>query len=157
AFLPTFAVAENLSAAPPTEVSKPLADVTPHFIAERNRWCGTGYTALPNGPVAIGPTEIAFKIEPDGSVRDVEVIESSGWSVGDRVVVQCARGWHYEPLPHELSWRVSIFWNGNLPPIPSGAPHECPNYLTTVAHLPGSFHESVLFYTVRHDGTVTNV
>jgi TonB family protein len=62
-----------------------------------------------------GPVILAFKIEPDGSVKDVVMQGSSGDRVYDAYAASCVAGWHYFPatqngVPVEYDWRAKITW-----------------------------------------------
>jgi len=144
--------------APPASAQTP-AQATPIILVPKsnNQWCHLGYFNPMKSWAELDPTDVTFKIEPDGSVEDVELVESSGDTAADRVFVQCVKGWRYEPIPHEVRWGTSTAWNGDVPAIPSGAPHVCPEYATSVARLPGAFHESVLLFVVSRNGVVSNV
>lgn len=58
-------------------------------------------------------TLVAFKIEPDGSVKDITVAQSSGYDDFDNAAMACASNWRYLParqngVPVEVPWKASI-------------------------------------------------
>ncbi len=46
-----------------------------------------------------GWVHLSFNVEPDGSVSNVEVINSRGGSVFERIAVRNVKAWRYEPSP----------------------------------------------------------
>jgi TonB family protein len=68
-----------------------------------------------------GVTTLGFTITADGRVRNIEVVQSSGNRVLDRMAELCARSWHYIPAMKdgkttEVQWRASVVWR--VPPEP---------------------------------------
>lgn len=44
-----------------------------------------------------GTSELAFQVQADGTVNDVEIAKSSGSDRLDNAAVECVRKWHYRP------------------------------------------------------------
>jgi len=64
---------------------------------------------------AQGTTQVSFKIEPDGSVKDAAVMNSSGNADLDLASVTCVSGWRYKPAmengkPAEVQWQANLQW-----------------------------------------------
>jgi protein TonB len=63
-----------------------------------------------------GTTTLAFTITTDGSITDVSVAESSGFSSLDDAAVRCAQAsWHYKPAlqngqPVQVPWKAKVLW-----------------------------------------------
>ncbi|HVU20953.1 MAG TPA: TonB family protein [Rhizomicrobium sp.] len=62
-----------------------------------------------------GTTLLSFKVMTDGSVSDVTVAKSSGYSRLDDAAVSCASRWHYKPqtvdgTPVVASWQANVQW-----------------------------------------------
>jgi TonB family protein len=76
---------------------------------------------------ASGTTELSFKIEPDGSVKDVAVTNSSGNADLDWAAVTCVSGWRYKPAikdgsPAESPWTSKVTWMAPHPATPAATP-----------------------------------
>lgn len=64
---------------------------------------------------AQGTTQLSFKIEADGSVKDPAVVDSSGNADLDWAAVSCVGGWRYKPAmvdgtPTEVPWQAKVQW-----------------------------------------------
>lgn len=58
------------------------------------------------------PTILSFKVEPDGSVKDVSVTQSSGNPDLDEATSDCVAARHVDPAPtSEVSRQIEIVWN----------------------------------------------
>lgn len=62
-----------------------------------------------------GTTKVRFYITTDGSVRDVEVTQSSGSELLDQATLVCVRSWQYRPAerdgtPIEVPWKADVRW-----------------------------------------------
>jgi TonB family protein len=68
-----------------------------------------------------GETTVGFKITREGTVSDVQVLQSSGRSDFDDAAVACAKQWRYAPpirdgAPIEISWKAVVKWEGRIDP-----------------------------------------
>ncbi|HEX3673781.1 MAG TPA: energy transducer TonB [Rhizomicrobium sp.] len=98
--------AARLDAAPEPPVTMPYP--------KRGNDCEE-HREVSTGEANPGPVILAFKIEPDGSVKDVVLQASSGDRVYDAYAASCVAGWHYVPatqngVPVEYDWRAEITW-----------------------------------------------
>jgi len=64
---------------------------------------------------AQGTTQLGFKIEPDGSVKDPAVVNSSGNADLDWAAVTRVSGWRCKPAiqdgtPTEVPWQAKVQW-----------------------------------------------
>jgi TonB family protein len=64
---------------------------------------------------AQGTTLLSFKIEPDGSVKDIAVVSSSGNADLDWAATTCVNSWRYKPatrdgVPAEAAWQAKVNW-----------------------------------------------
>jgi protein TonB len=62
-----------------------------------------------------GTTQVSFKVLTDGSVGDVTVAKSSGYSRLDEAAISCVGHWRYTPAkqdgnPIEASWQANVVW-----------------------------------------------
>jgi len=60
-----------------------------------------------------GTVTLGMTIEPDGSVTNVHVVNSSGHDELDQGAVSCASSWHYKPAlqngqPVAVPWQASV-------------------------------------------------
>ena len=63
----------------------------------------------------MGVTNLCFRIEPDGGVRDIQVLQSSGYPDLDQASMSCVSTWRYKPAmnngqPVEVPWVASVRW-----------------------------------------------
>jgi TonB family protein len=66
-------------------------------------------------PAAKGPTRISFHIKVDGSVSEIDVVQSSGDERLDAAARACVAHWRYIPavkdgLPVEVPWQADVAW-----------------------------------------------
>ena len=67
-----------------------------------------------------GPTELAFTVSADGTVRDVKVVKSSGHEGLDDAAKECVAKWHYRPAVKDgqlvdAPLTVKVAWNLDEP------------------------------------------
>jgi protein TonB len=107
---------QSVVATPPPAVVKPAGITSPVSIG-RPHACGEKYYP----PIATrlnwsGTTVVTFKVEPDGSVKDVTIVESSGHDALDQAAIPCAQTFEYKPAlqngqPVESSVTARIRWS----------------------------------------------
>src|ERR1700679_4186262 len=97
--------------APPVKpaVTAPASIGRPHTCGQRY------YPAMATRLGHEGTTTIGFKIGPDGSVKDVTIVSSSGFDELDQAAIPCAQGWTYKPAmqngqPVEVPWQAKVTW-----------------------------------------------
>jgi protein TonB len=96
-------------AAQPPAITAPASVGRPHSCAERF------YPPLANRLQHQGTTTIGFTIQPDGSVTNVHVTESSGHDELDQAAIPCAETWHYKPAMQNgqhvaVPWTTKVVW-----------------------------------------------
>jgi TonB family protein len=103
--LPVAALAQN---APSTEYTTPPRHLNPLGCMPTVRG--------PNFNLRPAETVVSFKVEADGTVKDVVITQASGASDTDQAVVECARHFQYLPAqkdghPVEVDWGFVVKWN----------------------------------------------
>jgi TonB family protein len=79
---------------------------------------GSRQCAYPAGDIPlIGATTVGFNISREGTVSDVQILQSSGDPDFDTAAIKCADQWRYAPpapdnTPIELPWKAMIKWAG---------------------------------------------
>jgi protein TonB len=101
---------------PPPVAAPPKPATSQPASIGRQHTCGQKYyPALATRLDHEGTTTVSFKIEPDGSVRDVAVVQSSGFPELDEAATPCVTTWQYKPAeqngqPVEASWTAKVIW-----------------------------------------------
>jgi protein TonB len=109
AFVPALANAQTITPPAPS-----TADITPpHRITTGG--CSASYPSRRVQENA-GTTVITFKVEPDGTTKDVVVIQSSGSDDLDQSVIKCFEGARYSPalqdgVPVEYAAKLAVKWH----------------------------------------------
>jgi TonB family protein len=105
---------------PPEPFSEPFpSSVTPPKAISVGSTCKRSFGSLVRPTEApLGPTVLSLKVEPDGTVKDVTVVQSSGDKTADRAATECAASWRYVPAtqngqPVEVLWKSQINWHSN--------------------------------------------
>jgi TonB family protein len=65
---------------------------------------------------AEGIAKLSYHIEPDGTIKDLVVTESTGNASLDQASIKCASGWQYAPESQdekqmEFAWQAKIVWH----------------------------------------------
>jgi TonB family protein len=94
---------------PPSAMTAPAAIGSPHMCPEDQY----PVSAMQTG--AEGRTILGFKITPQGNVRDVGVIVSSGNQDLDNAAATCAAQWIYRPAKQDgvavqSNWKAAVVW-----------------------------------------------
>lgn len=89
-------------------VSTPVSVGRPHV-------CQQNYPEVSVRLNEEGTTTLSMKVMADGSVSNVTVAKSSGYSRLDDAAVSCAGRWHYKPAsqdgnPVEMNWQANVQW-----------------------------------------------
>jgi protein TonB len=89
-------------------VSTPVSVGRPHV-------CQQNYPEVSVRLNEEGTTTLSMKVMPDGSVTNVTVAKSSGYSRLDDAAVSCAGRWRYKPAsqdgnPVEMNWQANVQW-----------------------------------------------
>jgi TonB family protein len=92
----------------PSGITAPASIGTPHA-------CPDYYPADALRAGEEGTTTLGFTIAPDGSVKDMSVVQSSGFENLDAAAMACAAQWRYRPamqngFPVEVSWQANVRW-----------------------------------------------
>lgn len=101
---------------PPAPVKAAPPPVTAPVSVGKAHECGSRYyPALATRLGHEGVTVIGFTVEPDGSVNNVHVLQSSGHEELDNAAIPCASSWHYKPgmqngVPVALPWQTRVVW-----------------------------------------------
>ncbi len=101
-----------VQAPPKPQVSSPASIGAPH-VCPQAKW----YPPLAVRLSHQGTTTLAFTVETDGSISNVTVANSSGFSELDDAAVRCASAsWHYKPAiqdgqPVAVPWKTNVKWN----------------------------------------------
>ena len=98
--------------APPKQ--QPPAITAPASIGRPHN-CQRQYPPLAMRLNHEGVTTIGFTIEPNGSVTNVHVIDSSGHDELDQAAIPCASSWTYKPAlqngqPVAVPWQTKVVW-----------------------------------------------
>jgi len=96
---------------PPTKPAPP--PVTAPASIGRPHECQSKYPPLAMRLGHDGTVTLGMTIEPDGSVTNVHVVNSSGHDELDQGAVSCASSWHYKPAlqngqPVAVPWQASV-------------------------------------------------
>ncbi len=99
---------QTVQKAPPQAVSAPASVGPAHSIAN----C---YPAISIRLQEQGITKVSFHIATDGTVKDAQVTESSGFPRLDEAAVPCVSRWRYRPAmqngqPVEVPWQSALKW-----------------------------------------------
>lgn len=105
-------VTNQVAPPPKPAVTSPASIGRPHACGQRY------YPALATRLGHEGTTVLGFTIGTDGSVRDVKVVQSSGFPELDDAAIPCAQGWQYKPAmqngaPVEVPWQAKVTWKLN--------------------------------------------
>jgi len=125
---------------------------------------------------AQGTTLVSFKIEPDGSVKDPAVVNSSGNADLDWAAVTCVSSWRYKPAiqngrPAEVPWQANVQWMNSpsttqyhvVIPSPKTVAEDiaslCANKRPDTIALPAEGQPGItsVTYRVMPTGQITNV
>jgi len=104
---------------PPKEVPKPQAPpISAPASVGRPHECQSKYPPLAIRLGHSGTVGLAFTIEPDGSVSNPRVTESSGHDELDSAAMSCATGWRYKPAiqnnqPVAVPWQSRVTYKLN--------------------------------------------
>ena len=108
---------QSVVATPPPAVVKPAGITSPVSIG-RPHSCSSAryYPAIAMRLNWSGTTTISFTVETDGSVKDVQVVDSSGHDALDQAAIPCASTWQYKPAmqdgaPVAKTWTAKIKWD----------------------------------------------
>jgi periplasmic protein TonB len=99
--------------APPKAVQPPA--ITAPASIGRPHNCQSKYPPLAMRLNHEGVTTIGFTIEPNGSVTNVHVVDSSGHDELDQAAIPCASSWTYKPAlqngqPVAVPWTTKVVW-----------------------------------------------
>lgn len=105
----------TVSNKPPPPAPVHQAVVSPVSIGRQHE-CGSKF--YPEVSMRLneeGVTTISFHIMTDGSVSNVVIAKSSGFSRLDEASIPCATRWHYTPktvdgVPIETDWQANVVW-----------------------------------------------
>ncbi len=99
---------------PPVAPPKPQAPptTTPVSVGKAHE-CQSKYPALAMRLGHEGTVMVGMTVEPDGSVSNVHVLQSSGHDELDQGAVSCASSWRYKPStqsgqPVAAEWKASV-------------------------------------------------
>jgi periplasmic protein TonB len=123
-FVPPPDIVIQTEAPPTTTITttavKPVQQVEHKAISSpasvgRTHSCMQNYPVLSQKMNEEGTTTLSFHIKADGSVADVAVAKSSGFSRLDDAAVSCAQRWTYKPAmqdgqPVEVPWQTNVQW-----------------------------------------------
>jgi TonB family protein len=103
----TSAVADDVSAPQPTDVTSPVP-ISSHR-------CDLVLPTAKKGLLP-GDTRVSFLIDTDGDVHDVHINQSSGVDWIDQEGALCAAKWRYKPAtrngkPVDAEWKANIDWH----------------------------------------------
>lgn len=98
----------------PSAPPAPPAITAPASIGKPHN-CQRSYPPLAMRLNHEGVTTIGFTIQPDGSVSNVHVVESSGHDELDQAAIPCASSWTYKPAmqngqPVAVPWTTKVQW-----------------------------------------------
>lgn len=112
---PTTAIQQVTSITPPPPAAaKPQAPpITAPASIGRAHECQSRYPALAMRLNHEGSVLLGFTIEPDGSVSNAHVLQSSGHDELDQGAITCASNWHYKPAmqngqPVAVPWQTKV-------------------------------------------------
>ncbi len=85
----------------------------PFAIGDHN--CLDAYPDKAKDAETEGITSLSYYVTPDGAVRGVNVIKSSGCRMLDKAAVECVKKWKYTPAmldgnAVETAWRNDVKW-----------------------------------------------
>jgi len=110
-------VTTTITPPPPVAPPKPQAPAisAPASIGRAHECGSRFYPPLATRLGHQGVTTIGFTIQPDGSVTNVHVTESSGHDELDQAAVPCAERWQYKPAmqngqPVAVPWTTKVVW-----------------------------------------------
>lgn len=91
------------------------ADATAPVSIGRAHSCANEYPATAVRLNEQGTTSIKFIVNTDGSVSDVQIVNSSGYETLDDAAIRCASSWRYKPAeqggqPVAASWTTNVQW-----------------------------------------------
>jgi len=94
---------------PKPAITQPASVGRPHACGQKF------YPALSSRLNHEGTSVVSFKIEPDGSVKDISVVQSSGYPDLDDAATPCVSTWQYKPAmqngqPVETTWTAKVVW-----------------------------------------------
>ena len=137
----------------PPSVVPPKASGTPHVCSEYPD------AALKDGTQ--GVTGLGFRVEKDGSTRDVSVTASSGSTDLDHAAIACVSTWRYSPASQNgeavtTDWKANVVWKiQEIPPSANGE-HKCA--VPPARHEPDvALGEARLSFFVAIDGKVKDI
>jgi periplasmic protein TonB len=99
----------------PPKAAQPPAITAPVSIGRAHECGSRFYPPLAQRLSHEGVTVIGFTVQPDGSVTNVHVLESSGHDELDQAAIPCASTWRYKPSmqngqPVAAPWQTRVVW-----------------------------------------------
>jgi protein TonB len=105
---------QTAAAPAPPAPPKPQGITAPVSIGGSHS-CENEYPATAQRLNQQGTTSIKFTVSTDGSVADVQVVNSSGHDTLDQAAIRCASSWRYKPAfengqPVSAPWTTNVQW-----------------------------------------------
>lgn len=102
----TITTQSKVATTPP--ISSPVSIGRPHT-------CQQEYPAISMRLGEQGTTTVSFTVNPDGSVSNPKVVQSSGSERLDQAALSCVTEWHYkgaiqEGKPIAVQWKAAVKW-----------------------------------------------
>ena len=103
--------------APPPAPPKPQGITAPVSIGGSHS-CENEYPPSAQRLNQEGTTTVKFMVNTEGSVSDVQVVNSSGHDALDQAAIRCASAWRYKPAlengePVPAPWTTNVQWKLN--------------------------------------------
>lgn len=109
----TITVQHQIASVPPPKpqgITAPASIGVAH-VCPQERW----YPSIAVRLGQQGTTTLAFRIQTDGSITDITIAQSSGYSSLDDAAVRCASAWRYRPAMENgqavvVPWKAFVKW-----------------------------------------------